>query len=185
MNTEEKKGLTFHDAMEALNTGVKVKLPEWIGYWFKDGAKIMVFTQTGDILDTPEIESYNNRNDWQITDGNLGFDFAILAIKAGKLVTRKGWNGKGMFVFKRPADELPLEMVVNTVKSLPEAVKAYYRPFLEGLVKDDQGAEYAANFKIKFSSYMCMRAADGTIVNGWLASQSDLLAKDWEVFSAV
>ena len=26
-----------------------------------------------------------------------------------------------------------------------------------------------------------MKAADGTIVNGWLASQSDILANDWMI----
>ena len=33
--------------------------------------------------------------------------------------------------------------------------------------------------KVKFTSYLCMKAADGSIVNGWLASQTDMLAKDW------
>ncbi|WP_262482542.1 DUF2829 domain-containing protein [Bacteroides neonati] len=35
---------------------------------------------------------------------------------------------------------------------------------------------------VKFTAYLCMKAADGTIVNGWLASQSDMLANDWMIF---
>lgn len=34
---------------------------------------------------------------------------------------------------------------------------------------------------IKFDAYLCMKAADNTIVNGWLASQSDMLADDWVI----
>ena len=30
-----------------------------------------------------------------------------------------------------------------------------------------------------FTQYICMKAADGSIVNGWLASQTDMLADDW------
>ena len=68
----------------------------------------------------------------------LNFGQAIEALKQGKRVARKNWNGKGMFIFMRPADEL------NT-------------------------------------AYLCMKAADGTIVNGWLASQTDMLSEDWAI----
>lgn len=34
---------------------------------------------------------------------------------------------------------------------------------------------------IKFCSYLCMKDANDNIVNGWLASQSDMLADDWMV----
>jgi hypothetical protein len=30
---------------------------------------------------------------------------AIEALKQGKLVQRKGWNGKGMFIFQRPSGD--------------------------------------------------------------------------------
>lgn len=32
----------------------------------------------------------------------MPFGFAIEAMKKGKKVTRKGWNGKGMYLFKSP-----------------------------------------------------------------------------------
>lgn len=35
--------------------------------------------------------------------------------------------------------------------------------------------------KIKFTAYLCMKAADDTVVNGWLASQTDMLANDWVI----
>jgi hypothetical protein len=97
---------------------------------------------------------------------NLNFGAAIEAVKQGKLIARKGWNGKGMFVFQRPADELDVDFIPN-VKSLPESVK-------ERLTRNA-----ISGAKIPFTAYLCMYAADGSIVNGWLASQTDMLAEDW------
>lgn len=95
----------------------------------------------------------------------LTFGAAIEAIKQGKLAARDGWNGKGMFVFMRPEDILDIDMVINRVKSLPVSVKEYFRSQQQATVK--------------FTAYLCMKAADNTIVNGWLASQTDMLAEDW------
>jgi hypothetical protein len=39
---------------------------------------------------------------------------------------------------------------------------------------DEKSAEYSA--------CLCMKAAGGTIVNGWLASQTDMLSEDWMIF---
>lgn len=100
---------------------------------------------------------------------NLTFGQAIEAAKEGKLISRAGWNGKGMYVFQRPADEILISAVVK-IKSLPEAVKETFRnkTFDEGVT-------------VKFTAYLCMKAADGSIVNGWLASQTDMLANDWGI----
>ena len=57
---------------------------------------------------------------------NLNFGEAIEAVKEGKLISREGWNGKGMFVFMRPSDELSVDMIVNKVKSLPDSVKKFF-----------------------------------------------------------
>jgi hypothetical protein len=94
---------------------------------------------------------------------NQNFGQAIEALKYGKRVARKGWNGKGMFIFGRPADELEVGFIIDKVKSLPQSVKDFFK----------------ALSKVKFGSYLCMYAADGSIVNGWLASQTDMLSNDW------
>lgn len=105
-----------------------------------------------------------------------GFDFgwALKAAKSGALITRQGWNGKGMFVFIRPSDVLPEKFVIETVKSLPAELKRYYK---ENPISDLNTGD------VYFKSYFCMKAADGTIVNGWLASQTDMLAEDWTIFT--
>ena len=99
----------------------------------------------------------------------LNFGQAIELVKKGNLVARKGWNGKGMFIFMRPADELDPLFIIEKVKSLPEEFK-----------KTLKGVTFQEGEKVKFTAYLCMKAADNTIVNGWLASQTDMLAEDWQ-----
>lgn len=99
---------------------------------------------------------------------NLSFGEAIELAQGGQLITRSGWNGKGMFLFIRPGDVLSVDFI-KKVKTLPDAAKDY-------LVASGQD--------VTFTAYFCMKAADGTIVNGWLASQTDMLANDWQIFAA-
>ena len=108
---------------------------------------------------------------------NLSFGAALEVAKAGGLIARQGWNGKGMFVFMRPADELNVEFVVDKVKSLPQSVKDYY---LQDIINEKgERVPVEETDTVKFTAYLCMKAADGTIVNGWLASQTDMLSNDW------
>lgn len=104
----------------------------------------------------------------------LTFGLALEAVKQGKLIAREGWNGKGMFVFQRPEDMLSPTMIVDKVKSLPDSVKEYFKQFK---AKNEGDIEQG----VRFTSYLCMKAADGSIVNGWLASQTDMLAEDWTI----
>ena len=99
----------------------------------------------------------------------LTFGQALEAIERGEMVQRIGWNGKGMFIFKRPSDILAADFLPK-VKSLPEQVKL----FLSYQHRD-----------IEFLAYLCMYSADGKIVNGWLASQTDMLANDWQTVKLV
>lgn len=70
-----------------------------------------------------------------------------------------------MFVFQRPGDTLSKD-IVPVVKSLPETTKQ----FLTELDRD-----------IEFLAYLCMWSATGEVVNGWLASQTDMLSSDWGI----
>ena len=79
---------------------------------------------------------------------NLNYGQALEALKEGKRVSRKGWNGKGMFIFQRPADKLDKDFIPK-VKSLPETVKTF-------LV--EQGRD------IEFLAYLCMWSATGEVV---------------------
>jgi len=105
---------------------------------------------------------------------NQNFGQAIEALKEGKRVARKGWNGKGMFIFERPADVLEVGFIIDKVKSLPKSVKDFFKAQDEKEEPSERGIG-----RVKFGSYLCMYAADKTIVNGWLASQTDILSEDW------
>lgn len=108
----------------------------------------------------------------------LDFSEALKALKDGKMVARQGWNWKGMFIFKRPSDELKISFVIDKVKSLPQSVKNFFKLKDENETPTERGLS-----KVKFRSYLCMYASDGTIVNGWIASQTDILAEDWQIIN--
>lgn len=97
------------------------------------------------------------------------FGWALEALAEGTPVRRAGWNGKGMFIFQRPGDVLNTDRL-RLVQSLPQKVKWF-------LAKQ--------NRDVNFLPYICMYAADGSVVNGWLASQTDMLSEDWEVAEEV
>ena len=86
------------------------------------------------------------------------FGQAIESLKFGKKVARKGWNGKGMFLWLKPGTMVKSEWCHD-----PE-LKA---------IADKNGGE------IEALATICMKTADDKILSGWLASQSDILAHDW------
>lgn len=104
---------------------------------------------------------------------NLSFGNAIEAAKRGTLITRKGWNGKSQFVFVRPADQLSVNFIINTVKSLPDQLKKQLAVKFEGQDRDE--------VKVNFTPYLCLFNAQGDVVNGWVPSQGDMFSDDWEI----
>ncbi len=161
--------MNFEQAIEVLNYGDKIKLPEWVGYWFKEDGKIKVHTMTGDILETPFIEDYKNRTDWVITDGKRDFGGALIALKAGKKVSREGWNGKGLFVFMQVPASIGKEVVPN-MQSLPQSVKdEFQRRFDSGDLSF-----------IYYSNQMAL-VDKSNMITGWAPSSSDSLAEDWVI----
>lgn len=96
----------------------------------------------------------------------MNFGKAIELLKAGKKVTRRGWNGKGMFLWLKPRAEIKSEWCKD--------------PVLKALAEQNGGA-------ILGLPTICMYTHDSTgrkaILTGWLASQSDMLLEDWEEVS--
>lgn len=85
----------------------------------------------------------------------MSFGLAIEAMKKGKKVSRRGWNGKGMFLYYVPEGRYPAR--TDAAKSIAE----------------EDG-------KVDYGAYIAMKTVQGNIVP-WLASQTDMLADDWEV----
>ena len=97
------------------------------------------------------------------TVDGMTFGQAIEAMKQGKKVARKGWNGKGMWLC------IPL---CDGPKEIP-AFDIWGKPNVE--YAEQNGGT------VKVVPYVTMKAADGTIVMGWLASQTDMLSEDWTI----
>ena len=90
-------------------------------------------------------------------DGETNFSHALEELKNGSLVARKGWNGKGMFLFLVPGSQFVVNRApLNVI-------------FPEGTV-------------INYRSHIDMKTVDDQIVP-WLAAQTDLLAEDWVLVS--
>lgn len=96
---------------------------------------------------------------------NVDFGHAVKAMKNGYCVARAGWNGKNMYVFLNKGSKhfnLEEKQNPNTVEGVrPDLFK--------------EGAEGT----ITRLPNINMMAATGSIVTGWLASQTDILAEDW------
>lgn len=84
----------------------------------------------------------------------MNFGKAIEELKAGKRLTRKGWNGKGMYLFLLTGEDIR-----KAVKDMPENVVTL--PSIAMYTHDATGRK--------------------AILVGWLASQSDMLCDDWEI----
>ena len=84
---------------------------------------------------------------------------AVATMKRGGKVARAGWNGKGMWLAYSPGG------VVAVADFWAGANKAY--------AAQCGGAAMVL-------PCITMRTAGGEILTGWLASQTDLLATDWE-----
>lgn len=91
---------------------------------------------------------------------NLDFGDALERLKAGDRVTRAGWNGKGTWIALSPGFTLTPERVFS------EPVAAAIDASVTGVGT--------------FRPYLMMRTVDDEYVP-WVASQTDILADDWEI----
>ena len=95
---------------------------------------------------------------------DMTFGQALEALKVGQRVARKGWNGKGMW--------LSLSGPLGGRKIGNESFWSA------------NNARYAAEQPDCAATVLpciTMKTATGEILMGWLASQTDILAEDWEI----
>ena len=104
----------------------------------------------------PDIfaETYEECNEPSV----MNFGQAIERLKQGDKVARKGWNGKGMWIVLMPALYLEAGMAnPRTIKHIGKGTPLDCQP------------------------YIVMWTAERKWQPGWLASQADMLAEDWQV----
>jgi hypothetical protein len=94
----------------------------------------------------------------------MNFGSAIEALKSGLKVARSGWNGKGMFLYYVPANSYPAQT---------EAAKAFF-------FGKKEGGNLGGPIMVPYRAYIAMKTVDDDVVP-WLASQTDMLADDWEI----
>lgn len=92
----------------------------------------------------------------------LPFGLAIEALKKGLRVARAGWNGKGMW------------LSLSCDGSRDVAAENFWSPHNAQLARENGG-------KATVLPSITMKTATGEILMGWLASQTDMLADDWQV----
>lgn len=116
--------MKFEETLKAMKSGIPVKLPSWAGYWWWDeeSQTILMYTKDGDCLDIRETQrvEYTIQNilsdEWIVANGQncpilggealFSFGDAIKYVKRGLKVARKGWNGKGMYLFLADGEDL-------------------------------------------------------------------------------
>lgn len=120
------------------------------------GDEIVRLAETGSLCDCADFTQYGG--DCPIEEGDQ-FDFgsAIHLLKMGKKVMRAGWNGKGMFLYYVPAASYPMQR--NSLETMG------------GIFPDDM---------VPYGAYIAMKTAQDNVVP-WLASQTDVLAEDWQL----
>jgi len=120
---------------------------------YTDGGKPNTSAYDGYVSWSPKEQFENAYKE----SGKLSFGDAIHYLKAGKKLARSGWDGKGMFIFLVPANKYPASGNKNGT--------------LIGEFKDDL---------VPYGAYLAMKTAQDNIIP-WLASQTDMLADDWEI----
>jgi len=83
----------------------------------------------------------------------MDFGEAIKALNEGKRVQRKGWNGKGMHIYKEDMFVFPDKLP----KDINPSIKRTYEPCI-----------------ILYTTH-------GTHQPGWNASTSDIFSDDWQI----
>lgn len=96
----------------------------------------------------------------------MTFSEALAELKKGEFLARKGWNGRGMFIYYVEGSEPKVEELRGRAKEawtkgVVNSDTALILPHIDMFTHDSSG-----------------RIA---ILCGWLASQSDMLADDWNI----
>lgn len=162
--------MKYSEVDNALRAGKKIKLASWKkAYWYlnKDGEIINHFEEGKEVPAAalfPRDLLWVMNGDWEVVEDEpknvnefagevkklRNFGWAIAALKRGKKVSRKGWNGKKQYI--------QLASGISYVTSDGKIVNCEH--------------DAIGNQAIAF-------VGTSGVQMGWLASQADMLAEDW------
>ena len=94
---------------------------------------------------------------------SMTFGQAVEALKQGKKVSRRGWNGKGMYLWLLPECVVKKEWCRDErlIECMGEADEILCLGSTRMFTHDSTGRK--------------------AVLTGWLASQSDILSEDWYI----
>lgn len=127
----------------------------------EDEGYLKEYIGPGQKANTPQYKGYVSWSPRDVFEAayhpaeHMTFGEAIEALKAGKKVSREGWNGRNAWL-------------------------VYMPPFI---VEEPNERTRAHGITEAFScgGYLVMWTAQGIWQPGWLASQADMLAEDWVI----
>ena len=93
----------------------------------------------------------------------MRFSEAITRCMNGEKITRRDWNGKGMFVYYIPPHDVAVEEWRTRSKNTELTSSEKY------------------GGKVRIAGHFDMYNAQGIRIIGWLASQTDMASDQWEV----
>lgn len=105
-------------------------------------------------------------------EDGVDYGTVLKALVEGKIAYRKGWHGKGLFIFMQIPSVIPMSVVPN-MQSLPQSVKEELKLRYETKPEDEYNT-------VRYSSQLAI-LHPSNLINGWVASASDSLAKDWVI----
>ena len=104
----------------------------------------------------------------------MNFGEAITQLKLGKKLARKGWNGKGMFIYLTKGSVVQCdELKQETHKNLETFIDRSGFDCIKICPHIDMKSA-------QYNPYMAIKNVDGTI-STWVASINDTLSEDWIV----
>lgn len=107
---------------------------------------------------------------------NMSFGLAIEAMKNGHKAARAGWNGKGMWCIYVPGSKVMLYEGSPYYKALSD-YELFSPDTQEATMLRDNPVEILPHFDMWTINAEGRRA----FLPGWLASQSDMDATDWQI----
>ena len=99
-----------------------------------------------------------------MTQSNLNFGQALELLKQGKKVARAGWNGKGMWV----------SLSGSAIGTCHVHADSFW---------SKNNADFARSCDQEMAPVLpcvTMKTVRGEIMMGWVPTQTDMLADDWE-----
>ena len=112
---------------------------------------------------------------------NLTFGTALNALKDGKMVSREGWNGKGLFVFMQIPAKIDMA-IVPKMQSLPQSVKNEFDKRFNATATQANDIDPIYFNSITYNNQLALVSPFNEI-SGWSPSTTDALSEDWTILN--